>query len=192
VNAATQGRECVHQASVRGDQLAAPLHRKSYVVSVEDASIVLKGQSDRRWREFDQWDGGHWHGHLLRAGQRGEGFDLGHSLTLTLTLAALDLLSPPARLIVPLIALTIIVVGAANLFVLGTQAKGGRENKDIRAFLAAGFGLIHGFGFAFVLKEFGLPQEALAWSLLASIVPEAKPAAAYFEKAFTASRTFSA
>ncbi len=104
-------------------------------------------------------------GSLTRLAMIVTAFTLGHSLTLTL--AALDLLSPPARLIEPLIALTIIVVGADNLFVLGTQAKGGRENKDIRAFLAAGFGLIHGFGFAFVLKEFGLPQEALAWSLLA-------------------------
>ncbi len=39
--------------------------------------------------------------------------------------------------------------------------------SDIRAWLAAGFGLIHGFGFAYVLKEFGLPQVALAWSLFA-------------------------
>ena len=29
------------------------------------------------------------------------------------------------------------------------------------------FGLIHGFGFASVLKEFGLPQAALGWSLFA-------------------------
>jgi hypothetical protein len=29
------------------------------------------------------------------------------------------------------------------------------------------FGLIHGFGFAYVLKEFGLPQAALGWSLFA-------------------------
>ena len=33
--------------------------------------------------------------------------------------------------------------------------------------IAAGFGLIHGFGFAYVLKEFGLPQAALGWSLFA-------------------------
>jgi hypothetical protein len=29
------------------------------------------------------------------------------------------------------------------------------------------FGLIHGFGFAYVLKELGLPQAALGWSLFA-------------------------
>jgi hypothetical protein len=38
---------------------------------------------------------------------------------------------------------------------------------DIRGWLAAVFGLIHGFGFAYVLKEFGLPQAALGWSLFA-------------------------
>jgi hypothetical protein len=27
------------------------------------------------------------------------------------------------------------------------------------------FGLVHGFGFANVLREFGLPSEALGWSL---------------------------
>jgi hypothetical protein len=33
--------------------------------------------------------------------------------------------------------------------------------------MAAVFGLIHGFGFAAVLIELGLPQEALGWSLAA-------------------------
>ena len=37
----------------------------------------------------------------------------------------------------------------------------------IRAWLAVAFGLIHGFGFAYVLKEFGLPTAALGWSLFA-------------------------
>ena len=39
-------------------------------------------------------------------------FTIGHSITLSL--AALDILSPPARFIEPLIALTIVVVGADN------------------------------------------------------------------------------
>jgi len=38
---------------------------------------------------------------------------------------------------------------------------------DLRPWLAVAFGLIHGFGFAYVLKEFGLPQAALGWSLFA-------------------------
>ena len=90
-------------------------------------------------------------------------FTIGHSITLTL--AALDILSPPAYFIEPLIALTIVVVGADNLLVL--RAGQDQQASDIRAWLAAGFGLIHGFGFAYVLKEFGLPQAALAWSLFA-------------------------
>ena len=37
--------------------------------------------------------------------------------------------------------------------------------RDLRAWAALVFGLIHGFGFANVLREFGLPAEALGWSL---------------------------
>lgn len=90
-------------------------------------------------------------------------FTVGHSITLSL--AALDIVSPPAQYIEPLIALTIVVVGADNLLVL--RAAEGKAASDIRAWLAAAFGLIHGFGFAYVLKEFGLPQAALGWSLFA-------------------------
>ena len=38
-----------------------------------------------------------------------------------------------------------------------------RVNEPVIAFV---FGLFHGFGFASVLKEFGLPLTALGWSLL--------------------------
>ena len=82
-------------------------------------------------------------------------FTLGHSLTLSL--AALNIFAPPAAITEPAIALTIIVVGVDNLM------RGG--GKDLRALAALLFGMIHGFGFASVLKEFGLPREALAWSL---------------------------
>jgi hypothetical protein len=102
-------------------------------------------------------------------------FTIGHSITLSL--AALDIVSPPARFIEPLIALTIIVVGADNLLVLRSRrhistlaealANSAPREADIRAWLAVAFGLIHGFGFAYVLKEFGLPQAALGWSLFA-------------------------
>lgn len=92
-------------------------------------------------------------------------FTIGHSITLSL--AALDILSPPAYVIEPLIALTIVVVGADNLLVLRASQDHDRPASDIRAWLAAVFGLIHGFGFAYVLKEFGLPQAALGWSLFA-------------------------
>ncbi len=84
-------------------------------------------------------------------------FTIGHSITLSL--AALDIVNPPPWLIEPAIALSIVVVGVDNLL----QTKG--ESRDLRAWVAGAFGLVHGFGFANVLKEFGLPQEALGWSL---------------------------
>ena len=37
--------------------------------------------------------------------------------------------------------------------------------RDLRPILAGVFGLVHGFGFAAVLREFGLPPAALGWSL---------------------------
>jgi hydrogenase/urease accessory protein HupE len=82
-------------------------------------------------------------------------FTVAHSVTLSL--AALNIVSPPARLIEPAIALSIIYVGADNLLI-----KGGR---DVRAWIAFAFGFIHGFGFASVLREMDLPSRALGWSL---------------------------
>jgi hypothetical protein len=82
-------------------------------------------------------------------------FTIGHSITLSL--AALNLLSPPVSIIEPAIALSIVFVGADNL------VRG--DGRDLRAWVALTFGLVHGFGFAYVLREFGLPREALGWSL---------------------------
>src|SRR3546814_12042833 len=64
-------------------------------------------------------------------------------------------------LIEPLIALSIVLVGVDNLLV--GDSPGG--SRDLRPWMAGLFGLVHGFGFASVLREFGLPREALGWSL---------------------------
>ena len=88
-------------------------------------------------------------------------FTLGHSVTLSV--AALGLVMVPASVIEPLIALSIVVVGADNLL-RGAEPD---KSRDLRAIMAFAFGLIHGFGFAFVLREFGLPESQLAWSLFA-------------------------
>jgi hydrogenase/urease accessory protein HupE len=82
-------------------------------------------------------------------------FTIGHSITLSL--AALNLVTPPPSIIEPAIALSIVFVGADNL------VRG--DGRDLRAWAALTFGLVHGFGFANVLREFGLPREALGWSL---------------------------
>jgi len=83
-------------------------------------------------------------------------FTIAHSLTLTL--AALNIVDPSPRLIEPAIALSIIYVGIDNLMV-------GKTGRDFRAWIAFFFGFVHGFGFAGVLREFGLPRGALGWSL---------------------------
>ena len=82
-------------------------------------------------------------------------FTVAHSITLSL--AALNIIIPPARIIEPAIALSIVYVGADNLMV--------RDGRDMRAWIAFAFGFIHGFGFASVLREMDLPPTALGWSL---------------------------
>jgi len=82
-------------------------------------------------------------------------FTLAHSVTLSL--AALSLVTPPRWIIEPAIALSIVYVGADNLLARGA--------RDVRAWIAFGFGFIHGFGFANVLREMDLPGRALGWSL---------------------------
>lgn len=85
-------------------------------------------------------------------------FTVAHSITLAL--ATLGVLRPPGKYIEPLIALSIVFVGLDSL-----RARAG--HGDHRMKLAFFFGLVHGFGFASVLQEFGLPQQALAGSLFA-------------------------
>jgi hydrogenase/urease accessory protein HupE len=85
-------------------------------------------------------------------------FTIAHSVTLSL--AALGVVIPPANAVEPAIALSIVYVGADNLLVRA----GGR---DTRAWIAFAFGLIHGFGFANVLRDMDLPSRALGWTLFA-------------------------
>jgi len=83
-------------------------------------------------------------------------FTAAHSITLAA--ATLGLLQPPSRLVEPAIALSIVCIGIENL-----RHRPGM--RDRRALLAFCFGLVHGFGFASVLRETGLPSGALGWSL---------------------------
>ncbi len=84
------------------------------------------------------------------------GFTVAHSITLSL--AALNIVSVPAIVIEPAIALSIVFVGVDNLMV--------RQARDLRPWIALAFGLIHGFGFANVLRAMDLPPNALGWSLV--------------------------
>ncbi|MBD8529831.1 MULTISPECIES: HupE/UreJ family protein [unclassified Massilia] len=82
-------------------------------------------------------------------------FTLAHSLTLTL--AALGALALPSRLVESAIAASVVLAALNNLWPLVHRW---------RALVAFGFGLIHGFGFASVLADLGLPQGALVLSLV--------------------------
>ena len=81
-------------------------------------------------------------------------FTLAHSLTLTL--AVLNWVSLPSRLVESGIALTVLLGALNNLHPVL------RERRWVAAFV---FGLIHGFGFAGALKALGLPPGDLAISL---------------------------
>ena len=83
-------------------------------------------------------------------------FTLAHCLALSL--AALNIVSPPTRIVEPAIALSIVYLGADNLLIRG--------GRDVRIWIASAFGLIHGFGYAGVLRALSLPARALGWSLV--------------------------
>ena len=88
------------------------------------------------------------------------GFTIAHSITLGL--AALGVVTPAIEPTEALIALSIIFV-AAEL---------ARQNRDSLSWrypvaVSSVFGLLHGFGFASVLKEIGLPTNDILMALLA-------------------------
>jgi HupE / UreJ protein len=83
-------------------------------------------------------------------------FTIAHSITLSL--AAFDLVRLPSRLTESVIAASIVVAALNNIFPVVTEG---------RARIAFAFGLLHGFGFASVLADMGLPAGARATALIA-------------------------
>lgn len=78
--------------------------------------------------------------------------------TITLILATLDVIELPSKWVESAIAATIVYVAVENFWVRDTAH---------RWRLTFAFGLIHGFGFAGVLQELGLPTQGLVRSLIA-------------------------
>jgi len=81
-------------------------------------------------------------------------FTVSHSITLTL--AALGVVGLPSRLVESGIALSVLLAALNNVWPQVTRRTW---------ILAFAFGLVHGFGFASVLNDLGLPRDALAVSL---------------------------
>ncbi len=83
-------------------------------------------------------------------------FTIAHSVTLGL--AMYHVITPPTRIVEPLIAVSIMYVALENIF--SPRLKASRVGV---VFL---FGLVHGMGFAGALGRLGLPQDAYLLSLV--------------------------
>lgn len=82
-------------------------------------------------------------------------FTLAHSVTLSL--AALDVVNLPSRLVESIIAGSIAVAALHNIY----------PRMEVREWMIAfAFGLFHGFGFASVMGDIGLGQDYMVLSLL--------------------------
>ena len=82
-------------------------------------------------------------------------FTVAHSITLSL--AALSVIELPSRLVESAIAVSVLLAALNNLWPVVSRR---------RWMVAFAFGLIHGFGFASVLTDLGLPQDTLLVALV--------------------------
>ncbi len=100
-------------------------------------------------------------------------FTVAHSMTLALSV--LDLVNLPVVFVESMIALSIVYVGVENIW----ELRHIDTHSDFlspwrrRLIIAFGFGLIHGFGFSYILKEIGLGSELPAALLLFNLGVEA-------------------
>jgi hydrogenase/urease accessory protein HupE len=79
-------------------------------------------------------------------------FTVAHSITLAL--AALDVVRLPSRIVEPVIAASIVYVAMENI--LGVAKANAQRRLAWRAAVTFAFGLVHGLGFASVLRDLGL------------------------------------
>ncbi len=78
-------------------------------------------------------------------------FTIAHSITLGL--ATFDVVNLPSGIVEPIIAVSIVYVGLENIL---------RREVKKRWLITFAFGLIHGFGFASVLRELGIADQGSA------------------------------
>jgi hydrogenase/urease accessory protein HupE len=84
-------------------------------------------------------------------------FTVAHSITLAMAMTGV--IELPARVVEPLIALSIAYVGIENVW--------HKRLHKSRLILVFAFGLLHGLGFASMLADFGMPENAFATALIA-------------------------
>ena len=95
-----------------------------------------------------------WGRHLWPLFKVVSAFTVAHSITLTL--AVLGIVKLPSSFVEAAIAATIVYVAAENFFI---------RNLDRRWRMTFALGLVHGLGFASVLRDYGLPPDALTLAL---------------------------
>jgi hypothetical protein len=110
-------------------------------------------------------------------------FTVAHSITLTL--AALELVALPSRLVESAIAASVVLAALNNLVPVVDRG---------RWLVAFAFGLVHGLGFAGALQDLGLPRGSLALSLagfnIGVELGQLAIVAAFLPAAFALRRTF--
>ena len=152
----TEGEE-ERQALIDADNTKVPLAESSSSVGLVFVRYVKAG-IEHIWIGYDHiafllaiilW-GRHWWPlvKLVTA------FTVAHSITLTL--AVLEIVTLPSSFVEAMIAVTIVYVAAENFFLRGI---------DKRWRMTFALGLFHGLGFASVLRDYGLPSDALAVAL---------------------------
>jgi len=83
-------------------------------------------------------------------------FTIAHTITLGLSMNGI--IAIPSSIVEPLIALSIVYVGIENILA--------KDLKKSRLYLVFAFGLLHGLGFASVLSEMGMPEDAFVTALI--------------------------
>ena len=114
------------------------------------AVLVWRGRYGARWQAVERFRSA-----FVDVFKIVTAFTIAHSITLSL--ATLGVVELPSRWVESAIAASVVLAALNNVWPLFH----GR-----RWTVAFGFGLIHGFGFASVLADLGLPREALVLALV--------------------------
>jgi hypothetical protein len=121
-----------------------------FLLSLLLPSVLVRDAIRRRWQPVARF-----HEAFVDVLKVVTAFTLAHSVTLSL--AVLGVIELPSRLVESVIAASVVAAALNNLWPLVVG----------RLWMVAfGFGLVHGFGFASVLADLGLPRDALAVALV--------------------------
>lgn len=124
------------------------------VVLLLPAVLVRNEQNGRRWLPVTTFRKA-----LVSVASIVTAFTIAHSITLSL--ATIGIVTPPARWVEILIAASVVMTAVDNVTPIFPPPL--RQRRWLIAFV---FGLIHGFGFASVLQELNLPSTDLVLSLI--------------------------